>query len=243
MMANPKMDRLNKIAARAACLSALIELALLLYPINIGILRALEIAFALAFLASASIALWRFKILRYLPAAILLCLIAAILAPGRPIDSKRLTQRYAEELKSYEGVRYFWGGENALGIDCSGLVRKGLIAANMKEGILRTNPAALREALFLWSHDCGARELGEGYGGRTRQAFKAGSVNAIESSQLKPGMLAVTRGGAHVMAYLGEGLWIEADPSLKRVTAIRPPTDNAWFNIPVQIVQWSQLSE
>ena len=31
---------------------------------------------------------------------------------------------------------YYWGGENKIGIDCSGLIRKSLIVANYKRGLL-----------------------------------------------------------------------------------------------------------
>ncbi len=35
----------------------------------------------------------------------------------------------------YQGVRYVWGGEGLLGIDCSGLVRKGLVWSQLNLGI------------------------------------------------------------------------------------------------------------
>ena len=55
--------------------------------------------------------------------------------------------------------------------------------------------------------------------------------------------MAVTKGGAHVLVYLGNGEWMEADPSLNKVVIIHPPTANAWFDMPVQLVQWSQLAK
>ena len=64
---------------------------------------------------------------------------AGFLFPGREHDS-RTTREYVTELLRYEGAKYIWGGENWLGIDCSGLVRSALITANYKLGILTLNP-------------------------------------------------------------------------------------------------------
>ena len=54
--------------------------------------------------------------------------------PGRTVDRTVLRQTYVQCLKEYEGSLYFWGGENRIGIDCSGLVRRGLINANARLG-------------------------------------------------------------------------------------------------------------
>ena len=50
---------------------------------------------------------------------------------------------------------------------------------------------------------------------------------------------AVTASGVHVLAYLGNGKWIEADPTASTVIEVRvPERSNAWFNMPVKIVRW-----
>ncbi|MFN2599036.1 MAG: NlpC/P60 family protein, partial [Pyrinomonadaceae bacterium] len=51
-----------------------------------------------------------------------------------------MRRAYIASLESYEGTRYVWGGENSRGIDCSGLVRRGLINADFHEGVVTANP-------------------------------------------------------------------------------------------------------
>ena len=56
--------------------------------------------------------------------------------------------------------------------------------------------------------------------------------------------MAVTSNGVHVLAYVGDSTWIEADPSALvgyKVVQIKAPTSNAWFNTPVHIVRWRRL--
>ncbi len=50
----------------------------------------------------------------------------------------------------YQGVRYVWGGEGLLGIDCSGLVRKGLVWSQLNLGIRTLNGKPIRDAIGLW---------------------------------------------------------------------------------------------
>ena len=57
---------------------------------------------------------------------------------------KTLRQKYVDSLVRYEGTKYVWDGENRLGIDCSGLVRKGLIDAAVRAGISTWNPRLIR---------------------------------------------------------------------------------------------------
>jgi cell wall-associated NlpC family hydrolase len=38
-----------------------------------------------------------------------------------------------------------------------------------------------------------------------------------DAQDLRPGDLAVTTSGSHVLAYLGQNQWIEADPDIMRV--------------------------
>ena len=50
-------------------------------------------------------------------------------------DMSALHAAYLQRLQAYKGVRYYWGGENAVGIDCSGLVRRGMIDAVFAQGV------------------------------------------------------------------------------------------------------------
>jgi cell wall-associated NlpC family hydrolase len=145
-------------------------------------------------------------------------------------------------LRGYEGTRYVWGGENRLGIDCSGLVRKALVNANVSEGVRSLNPSALRTAISLWWNDCSARALGEGHRELTQHLFDASSINQLDFAKLQSGDLAVTDDGVHVLAYLGEGNWIEADPDMRRVLVLSVPSTNTWFDTPVRLMRWRQFA-
>src|SRR5690606_26471369 len=93
----------------------------------------------------------------------------------------------------------------------------------------------------LWWNDCTASVMGEG-GELTKVHAEARSVNEANAAALLPGDLAVTTNGVHVLAYVGDGRWIEADPGVGRVITLPVPEPrNAWFNTPVRIVRWRVL--
>jgi hypothetical protein len=163
--------------------------------------------------------------------------------PGKTPNAERLRDLYVDSLRHYEGSPYVWGGENRLGIDCSGLVRKGLIDAHVRLGLATFNPQPIRTAFTLWWHDCSARALGDGYRDLTRPLFDSASINAVGNSLIAPGDIAVTTGGAHVLAYLGDRTWIEADPHPMKVITVTTPSRNPWFNMPVHVLRWSALTE
>ena len=123
--------------------------------------------------------------------------------PGGALDPQRLREEYVEALKRYDGTRYIWGGENRIGIDCSGLVRNGLIDANVSVGLRAGNPRPIRTALDMWWYDCSAKALRDGYRAYTVPLFTAPSINSITNALLMPGDIAVTANGVHVLAYLG----------------------------------------
>jgi cell wall-associated NlpC family hydrolase len=138
--------------------------------------------------------------------------------PGRnQFETSRLRQRFVQQLKTFDGVRYIYGGENHIGIDCSGLVRAAMVHALVDEGIASLNPALLRAAFTLWWCDTNALQLGKGGKGLTLP-IGDGLPTAMRAAQdLRPGDLAVTTTGSHVLAYLAEQRGIEADPDVARV--------------------------
>ena len=91
---------------------------------------------------------------------------------GRPIDPSALRRVYLERLQSYVGATYIWGGENFLGIDCSGLVRRALIDALFLQGWRTANPQAIRDAIALWWHDESALEMGRAADGRRNGGWR-----------------------------------------------------------------------
>lgn len=211
------------------------------YPVNSGLVRLFLVAAVPALLVGAMLLLWRWKRWRFIPVAMLAFAVLAFLLPGRRQDPDRLRAQYVASLRPYESARYVWGGENRFGIDCSGLARKGLIIAHLREAALTLNPGHLRNAAALWWHDCSARALKDEYRGWTRVLFRADSVNAIDVSRLLPGDLAVTADGVHVLIHVGDAEWIEADPGLGRVFKAHAPLRNPWFEKPVSVVRWRRL--
>lgn len=172
------------------------------------------------------------------------CLLAFFLVlPGRKIEQAKLREEYVQALIKYEGSKYVWGGENKLGIDCSGLVRKGLINASFKEGFATLNPRLVRAGFNLWWYDASAEALRDEYRGQTRQLFRANSIRSIAIDKIQPGDFAVTSDGIHTLAYLGDGTWVEADPALHKVVQLKPDSDSQWLNVPVQLLRWRQLDK
>lgn len=212
------------------------------YPVNISILRYFLVLALPFLLCGSSFFIWKRREIRYLPFVIASIIIIFIFIPGKQADKGRLKAQYAKCLEKYEGVRYIWGGETILGIDCSGLVRKGLIDALFHEGITTLNPALIRNSLFLWWNDCSAKSLKDGYRNLTTPLFDAKSVNSIKPEQLEPCDIAVTSDGIHVLAYLGNNEWIEADPGIRKVIKAETPVkDNSWFDVKVKVLRWDIL--
>lgn len=211
------------------------------YPVNIGLLRLFLVTALPALLLGASALLWRRKRARLVPLGVLGLVMLALLAPGRALNVQRLRSCYVAALRRYESVRYIWGGENRFGIDCSGLVRRGLINAHLREGLRRLNPTHIRSAFSLWWYDCSARALKDEYRNWTRFLFAADSINGIDPARLAPGDLAVTHDGVHVLVHLGDGEWLEADPALGQVFRGRVPVENGWFRMPASVLRWRRL--
>lgn len=222
--------------------SLALAVVLFFYPINSLPLR-------LALIASSSGVcvglIWLFRRQRRaLYAFIVIALATAgfLVLPGSRADTELLRNSYLASLRSYEGTRYVWGGENQLGIDCSGLVRAALIKANLQQGIRTLNPKLIRFALSLWWHDCSAQALGEEYRGQTKPITPAKSINTLDEAKVLPGDIAVTASGVHVLAYLGNHEWIEADPHFGKVVIVRvPAVKNPWFDEPVRVMRWTEL--
>lgn len=220
----------------------IITFCLLLFPINNGLLRCATVA-TLAILFFAVVHKFRKRKLVFFPLIFAAILSAIFLvSPGRNADTKKLVSEYLDALRSYEGTRYIWGGENKLGIDCSGLVRAGLIKANFRQGLLTMNPNLVRFSLSLWWHDCSAKALGEGYRDQTKLILSVPGINVLDENNILPGDIAVTKSGVHVLAFLGAHQWIEADPEIKRVVIIHTPDHtNPWFDEPVRVLRWTEL--
>ena len=214
-----------------------------LYPIQYGIVRLSIVMLTLLVYLGGIYLYWKHKIIKNIALSLGIILLIFISLPGRSFDTSQLRQLYVQELKSYEGIKYAWGGENRIGIDCSGLVRQGLIHTNFKQSFLSFNPALLRNALSLWWNDTSAEALKDEYKNYTKRGESYKSINDINYDLIQPGDLAVTSNGVHILAYLGNQQWIEADPiTLKVNTNSAPQIDKAFFNVPIFVLQWQQFT-
>lgn len=178
-----------------------------------------------------------------LVAFVLLC----AMWPARKPQASQLRTHYLESLQAYKDTPYVWGGENGRGIDCSGLMRRGMIDALMSQGWQDKNPSLWREAAQTWWNDCSAKAMKEGYSGQIETLFKAKNLNSLDTSRLQVGDLAVLQSGVHVLAFVGGKTWIQADPNLAnggdKVIETTAPSRNGWFNQRVVICRWKNLSE
>ena len=214
------------------------------YPIRFGTLRLLLVVGVALLWLGALCLLWKHKIAQRVILAVSGLFAVFLLLPSRPVNPQVLQGRYVRALQSYDGTPYVWGGESKRGIDCSGLMRCALIDANVKQGLTTFNPAAIRAGFSLWWNDSSAKALKEEYQNRTQFLFATPDLNHLDYLKIRPGDMAVTSSGVHVVAYIGNRTWIEADPNAvqgDRVIQVKIPTRNAWFNQPMSIVRWRQL--
>ena len=227
----------------ALVVSLIVMLGVALVPISTGFTRMVGLTtIAVATLLTGILA-WRSVALRSFHGALVLATALLCLGPGRPFIPESLRAQYLSSLLAYEGSAYVWGGETRLGIDCSGLVRKGLINASIHQGIRTLNPRLLRLAFDLWWHDATAKALGEGYRGLTKSIAQVPRLAGGLPVGLMLGDLAVTSDGVHVLVYLGDSRWLEADPYLGHVVLLRSTARNPWLTVPVRLVRWRALDD
>lgn len=232
-------DRARRALFSTARIAAPVGVFLLAIPVSKSSLR-------LALLASVAI-LWLAAVVRLWPArrariawlSATFLVTACLFGPGRDADPDELTRSYVRALRRYEGTRYVWGGEGRLGVDCSGLLRRARMDAELSVGIRSANPRLLRAAVARWWFDQSARAMLQGERGQTTVVAAAKSIRVLDLGSLRAGDLAVTSDGVHVLAYLGAGEWIEADPIVGRVIRLDVATsDNEWLDVPVVHIRW-----
>lgn len=184
----------------------------------------------------------RYRALRYGILAVPVALGLLTVMPGRPVDAERLRSQYITALRSCEGRRYVWGGEGRLGIDCSGLARRAWRDALLAEYAYTFNGSLLRGILEHWWFDASARALGQGYRGYTVPTGRRGVIRAMSYTELKPGDLAVTDSGLHVLVFVGDEDWIQATiPPGRVIVQDGRRGRSSWFDKPVTICRWSLL--
>jgi len=161
------------------------------------------------------------------------------------VDQQSLRSAYVRELSLFQGTPFVWGGETRHGIDCSGLARTALWRAMLKEGIQHRNPRLLGPMLWkFWWKDLSANSILSNPYGYTRIIGHCESLSEpnslkLDHTSLRPGDLAVTDSGEHVMVFLKGGIWIEASPADWKVVA--NPVEGStrgYFNMPVTLLRW-----
>ncbi len=213
------------------------------FPINRNIIKISIILMGIALYIYSIYILWKKRPLRYLIIGIAPVIIFISMLSGPPVSGENLTNTYIDCLKKYEGTTYLWGGENRFGIDCSGLVRKGLMDAYTKVGFSNFSPQYFRKALYLWFYDSSAQALRDGYRNYTTTIIKDITLNSLDHSMLRLGDIMVTEDGVHTMAYIGNSQWIQADPGKHKVIIeSAPSSSNTWYNARARIVRWNVLN-
>jgi len=215
----------------------------IVYPVSIGLTRTAGIALTGILALGLLLLWWRYRFLRWLLLGLYAALALFAVWPGREdYDRPALQQEVKRALLRYEGVRYYWGGESFRGIDCSGLVRRGVIDGTFLYGARTLNPYLIRKSIALWWHDVSAREMGAGARGEARMIAEEKSIAILNDKDLKPGDFAITTGGVHALAYLGDHIWIEADPGEMKVIQVNArTTKNGWFHHPISAMRWRLL--
>jgi len=215
-----------------------------LNPVNSKILQLAFLGCVVGAWIGCTTLSWKREPLRV--AALILPVLAAIpfILPGSKIDANELRQDYVRRMAEFEGTKYFWGGESSRGIDCSGLPRRAFRDALLAYGARHFNGRAFRGYVEQWWFDASARALGEGYRDYTSPVGITGTIQEMDYRDLAPGDLAVTTSGVHVLAYAGDGRWIQADPGKGAVVTLDGRTgDNGWFHTPVTIHRWQLLAQ
>lgn len=217
-------------------------IGLWVYPVETTVTRAaLLVAICAGFVSAAAI--FRKRRLARLAFAVIAGLVVLPLAmPGRDVNVGRLRERYVSALRSYDGTLYVWGGEGRLGIDCSGLPRKAYRDALLAEGLTTLNGRLVRECFLLWWFDANANGFTQGHRGYLTSLGIAGPIRDVEPT-LQPGDIAVTVPPVHVLVYLGDGQWIQADPGPGKVfiTGREDNKGNGRESV-VTAYRWSELN-
>lgn len=211
-------------------------------PINRRSTNLLFIGTLFALWALILLMVWKNKILRLTLIILPIIFFSVLNLNGPDIDKQVIRSEYVESLKRYNGTKYLWGGETSMGIDCSGLVRRGLIDTYIRLGFLHTSPQYIRKGIYLWFNDFSAEAMGNEYGNLTIRIMTNQILNNTDYEKIREGDIMVTENGVHTMAYIGNQEWIQADPSKHKVIILRAPDDsNSWYKVPSYILRWKDL--
>ncbi|NLI59002.1 MAG: C40 family peptidase [Clostridium sp.] len=217
-------------------------IALFMNPINRTATNLLMITSLIALWIYILFLTYKNKIIKITLILLPIILLAFLSLNGPLIDKEFVRDEYVNSLKKYNGTKYLWGGETSLGIDCSGLVRRGLIDTYIRLGILNMSPQYIRKGIYLWFNDLSAEALGNEYRNYTTLILSNQTLNNTDYEKIKKGDIMVTTNGIHTMVYIGNQEWIQADPAKQRVFISKAPDENnPWYKASSNILRWSDL--
>ncbi len=215
-----------------------------LNPVNSKLLKLAFLACVFGAWLGFVILAWARKPVRIF--ALVLPVLAAIpfALPGGEMDTDALRKDYLKRMAAFEDTKYFWGGESSRGIDCSGLPRRALRDALLAYGFKHFNGDAFRQYVEHWWYDASAKALAAGYRNYTHPLDVTGTIQEMSYDTLMPGDVAVTTNGVHILAYVGNEQWIQADPRIGKVATLSGRNDdNPWFRVPVRTYRWQVLAK
>ncbi len=157
----------------------------------------------------------------------------------RPPNPNQFTNRFVSQVKSYNKVRYRFGGESFLGMDSSGLVRRSLIVTYLKLAFFEGKVGLVKRAYSVWMEKIALSTLMLNENPYTKVIGTFQSINSLDSRILKNGDLAISSQGTLVAIYLGNKLWATSDSSANGVFIERMPANKyGIFRVEVKVVRF-----
>ena len=180
------------------------------------------------------------------PAFFLLALFVTWTVLGnKPYDVEMLRAAYFGRLASFNNHPYIKYGEAHNGVDSSGLARAALWQAMLKDGIREVNPRLLGPMLWkFWWRDMSVRDIKDGKYKYTKVVGHVSKLTGYNSSKSQIGDMAIV-GNKHILIYLGDERWIEANPEKKKViiSELAEHSKYEWLNKPATFVRWWALDQ
>ncbi|HWL53688.1 MAG TPA: hypothetical protein VNQ90_14720 [Chthoniobacteraceae bacterium] len=230
-------------AVRLWWLGLLWWLGVALFPPSYPATRFSGVVFA-GLLALGLLALWwRYRVLRWSWLGLLALAAFFCSLPGNDwYDRVALRGEIGRALQRYEGTRLFPKGENRLGMDAAGMIRRGTVEGTLLYSFKTLNPLLTRKAFTLWWHDDDLAGLARGARRKARRLTRAKNLSGFDHTLLYPGDMAILADGSLALAYLGEGRWIAPDRTARRLAVAGGPTNAAAeFNTPLSLMRWRFL--
>jgi cell wall-associated NlpC family hydrolase len=182
-------------------------------------------------------------------AFVIFCLLPAAVgmprAGLRPRTPDDLRRAYVARMAEHEGTPYAVTGDST-GLSCSALVCQAFADVAFAAGYTRGDDRLLRVSEWLRTNPCLAEQLRHGCAGHLSPVQSAVNIQLVDYGKLLPGDVAVvsTSVGAHTLAYLGGGVWIQATAADGRVVKTHArAVSRYWFaRLPVSVLRWNELA-